>query len=452
MNAQKTKARMPMARKAAMEFLVVLSRQADLAGAERLPSVRERRRFVFESLRAIAEEAQAPIQAALSSRGVEHRAFWIVNMILVRGGIALARELAGRGDVAQLAANPVVRLSEPTRPVGASRTPAGALAAQTIEWNVTKIHAPDLWALGIRGEGVVVAGEDTGYAWEHPVLKAAYRGWNGTSADHDYNWHDAIHSGGGSCGFDSPFPCDDFGHGTHTMGTAVGDDGSANQIGVAPGARWIGCRNMDQGNGTPARYAECFQFFLAPTNLAGGNPDPSKAPDVVNNSWTCPPSEGCTDPNVLKTVVENVRAAGIVVVAGAGNAGPACSTVSDPPAIYAAALTVGATDSTDTVANFSSRGPVTADGSSRMKPNLTAPGVSVRSSIPATGYSALSGTSMAGPHVVGAVALLQSAFPALNGDQARIETLFERSATPLTSVQTCGGVPGSQVPNILSFC
>src|SRR5206468_10728214 len=126
-----------------------------------------------------------------------------------------------------------------------------------------------------NGRGVVIAGEDTGYQWNHPALKIQYRGWNGTTADHDHNWHDAIHdSVGNPCGNNAQAPCDDVGHGTHTIGTMVGDDGAGDQIGVAPGARWIGCRNMDQGNGTPARYIECMQWMLAPTDLAGGNADP----------------------------------------------------------------------------------------------------------------------------------------------------------------------------------
>jgi len=140
------------------------------------------------------------------------------------------------------------------------------------------------------------------------------------TADHNYNWHDAIHENnphtppGNLCGFNSLEPCDDHGHGTHTMGTMVGDDGGANQIGMAPGARWIGCRNMEEGWGTPATYAECYQWFIAPTDLNDQNPDPAMAPHVINNSWACPPSEGCTDPNVLLTVVQNVLAR-----EGAGN-------------------------------------------------------------------------------------------------------------------------------------
>src|SRR5205085_7688764 len=120
---------------------------------------------------------------------------------------------------------------------------------------------------------------------------------------------------GGVCGTDSVLPCDDSGHGTHTMGTAVGSDGGTNKIGMAPGAKWIGCRNMDRGVGTPARYIECMEFFLAPYPV-GGTPaqgDPNLAPDITTNSWGCPPSEGCSA-TTLQAAVEAQRAAGIFMV------------------------------------------------------------------------------------------------------------------------------------------
>ena len=202
-----------------------------------------------------------------------------------------------------------------------------------------------------------------GVRWTHNALKPHYRGWDGVNANHNYNWHDSIHdSVGNPCGNDSPFPCDDFFHGSHTTGTAIGDDGMGNQIGMAPGAKWIGCRNMDQGNGTPARYIECMQFFLAPypINCTPDQGDPTKAPDITINSWGCPPSEGCTVGNELQAAVEAQAAAGIQMVVAAGNSGSGCSTVSDPPSFYEASYTAGAlVTGTDTIASFSSRGPVT---------------------------------------------------------------------------------------------
>jgi subtilisin family serine protease len=335
-----------------------------------------------------------------------------------------------------------VRADLPAPPAGTESLEGAA----GIEWNIVKVNADQVWSLGYTGEGAVVGGQDTGYQWNHAALINSYRGWNGVSASHDHNWHDAIHSGGGVCGPNAAAPCDDNGHGTHTMGTMVGDDGGINRIGMAPGARWIGCRNMNQGVGTPATYTECFQWFVAPTDLAGANPDPSLAPDVINNSWTCPTSEGCS-PLALQTVVENTVAAGIVVVASAGNSGSACSTVTEPPAIYAAALSVGATNASDGIATFSSRGPVNVDGSGRLKPDVSAPGASVRSCYVGDGYTTLSGTSMAGPHVAGLVALLLGARPDLRGQVGEIRSLVELTSIPRTSAQSCGSVSGLDVPN-----
>ena len=427
------------------EFLVLLREQADLSGAAKLQTKAEKGRYVFEALTRTANYAQEPLLASLRRSGVPHRSFWVANMIWACGDLHAAFDLAGLPDVARISANASVRLQLPAPPATAT-LPAASVAG--IEWNIAHVRAPEVWALGFRGQGVVVGGQDTGYQWDHPALKAKYRGWNGTNAVHDYNWHDAIHSGGGGCGPNAPAPCDDHGHGTHTMGTMVGDDGLGNQIGMAPGAVWIGCRNMDVGVGTPATYAECFQWFMAPTDVYGNNPDPSKAPDVINNSWGCPPSEGCTDVNVLRDVVEHTRAAGIVVVVSAGNSGSGCGSVDGPPAIYEASFTVGATDSSDYIASFSSRGPWVEGGTNHVKPDISAPGANIRSSVPGGYQGGWSGTSMAGPHVAGLVALILSAHPGLRGHVDQIERLVERTAVPRTTTsQSCGDVDGTQVPN-----
>ncbi len=299
------------------DFLIYLDAQADLSGAPALGTKAEKGRFVFEKLTAVARATQGPILAELDRVGVKYKSLWVANMVAATGDAALIERLARRADVRGVFTDRMVRFEEP---IGAG-APAGMRGkTAAIEWNITQVNVPSVWALGDTGQGAVVGGIDTGYDWSHPALIDQYRGWNGSTADHNYNWHDAIHTGsGGTCGLDSPVPCDDHGHGTHTMGTMVGDDLAGNQVGMAPGAKWIGCRCMDVGVGTPATYSECLQWMIAPTDTNDLNPDPLQAPDVINNSWSCPPSEGCTDPLVLQTVVDNVRAAGIVVVVSAGN-------------------------------------------------------------------------------------------------------------------------------------
>ncbi len=429
------------------EFLVLLSEQADLSSAAKLPSKVEKGAYVYQQLTRTAARTQGPLLAELRARHVPHRAYWVANMLWVRGDASLVQALAQRQDVAHIYANPWVQQALPQPPTSQVE------ALEAIEWNILKVRAEQVWAAGYTGQGAVIAGQDTGYDWDHTALVQQYRGWDGAAADHNYNWHDAIHEDssfttpGNPCGFDSPVPCDDHGHGTHTMGTMVGDDGGSNQIGMAPGARWIGCRNMEQGWGSPASYSECFQWFIAPTDLNGQNPRPDLAPDVINNSWGCPAAEGCSDVNILKTVVENVRAAGILTVSSAGNSGPTCSTIAQPIAIYDASFTVGATDSGDLIASFSSRGPVTADSSNRLKPDISAPGVSVRSSYLNNTYTTMNGTSMAAPHVAGLAGLLISAAPHLAGQVDLLESIITGSAVPRTTTQNCGTVPGSAVPN-----
>ncbi len=432
-------------------FLVHLSARADLRPAATITDLLDRRQWVIARLQSTAERSQRPLRPLLEQHGAGYRAFWIGNLIWVRGDLALLVALAQQPGVARI--TPDSRLlsigPEPPRQAPAPDNPTAGP-----EWNLSHIGAPGAWAQGVVGSGIVIGGQDTGYAWQHPALRSSYRGWDGVAATHDYNWHDAIHEDdahtppGNPCGYDSPEPCDDDGHGTHTMGTLVGDDGLGNQIGVAPGARWIGCRNMEQAWGRVSTYTECFQWFVAPTDGNDANPDPTRAPHVISNSWSCPPSEGCTDVDVLRTVVENVRAAGIVVVASAGNAGPSCASIAAPPAIYDASLTVGATDfQANSLAAYSSRGPVLADGSGRLKPDLVAPGSSVRSSLPPDGYGLKSGTSMAAPHVAAVVALMLQANPTLIGQVDLVEGLLRQSAQPLTVAESCGGVPGTDVPN-----
>ncbi len=425
------------------EFLVLMQDQPDLTQAARLSDRQLRRAWIYRTLLETAARTQAPLRGWLESQKVSYRSFYIVNMLWVRGDRALVEKLAARSDVARIVANPSVYNELPIV------EPATAMMLN--QWNLEKIGAPQLWAAGITGQGIVLAGQDTGYDWTHPALQPHYRGWNGGSASHDYNWHDAIHENnshtgaGNPCGFNATVPCDDHGHGTHTVGTMVGTVPQAEPVGVAPGAQWIGCRNMEEGWGTPATYAECFEFFLAPYPVTGtvAQGNPAYAPDIVSNSWTCPVDEGC-DYAVFEQVVMTLRAADIEVVAAAGNAGPGCSTIDEPVGIYASAFTIGSTDNTDTVSGFSGRGPVLVDGSGRIKPDLVAPGSVIYSTLPGGGYGQMSGTSMATPQVAGAIALLWSAVPTLTGRLTETEALLAATALPITTTAcSSNGIPNT---------
>ena len=419
-------------------FLIVLEEQAQLESAADVPGREERIRYVYETLTETARRTQAPLRAELDDRGISYRPYYLINMIGVDGHRWLMGHFERRPGVAEVVANPNVRpyprrLSLPV-PGG------GLIPREEIQANLTAIHAEAAWAASVIGEGIVVAGQDTGYDWTHPALQPHYRGWDGTSASHDTNWHDAWDH--------TAAPFDDGSHGTHTLGTILGDDGSSAPIGVAPGAQWIGCRSMRREFGNPGAYAACMEFFLAPYPHGG---DPfvdgrvEQSPHVINNSWSCPPIEGCRR-DTLKPGVEALRAAGIMMVVSSGNDGPACDTAATPPAHYDAVFSVGAVDNRGEIAFFSSRGGDRSPG----KPDVVAPGYQVRSTTPGGRYGYNSGTSMAAPHVTGLVALLWSANEELIGDIEATEALIAETATPRPVEETCteGASPASLIPEV----
>jgi serine protease AprX len=441
------------------ECIIILDDQADLSGAQYQHTKLKKGQFVYETLTAHAEKTQGEVRALLSARDKDFTSFWIVNMVVTVANSSLLAELAALKSVKRIETNPT--LKRDAAPQEAESTLITEERNTSISWGLDKIKAPQVWAMGITGAGVTVGGQDTGYEWEHRAIKSKYRGWNGTIANHNYNWHDAIsadiNGGVNTCGLNLMSPCDDNRHGTHTMGTMVGSPSSDSVIGVAPGAKWIGCRNMESGDGTPSTYIDCFQWFLAPTNLANQAADPSMAPHVINNSWGCPTSEGCNIGNfgVMESAVNALRTAGVVVVVSAGNSGSACSTVNSPAAIFASSYSVGATNSSDGIAGFSSRGPVTVNGSGTLrKPNIAAPGVGILSCVGSAnnqagfGYDVFQGTSMAGPHVAGLVALMIQARPALAGQVSMIEQIIDASAVKLYPAGTfCGADNATSSPN-----
>jgi len=437
------------------DVIVVLNGQADLSTAATKTSKVSKGIYVLAQLQANASQTQAGLINYLNQQGMSYRSFYVVNAIQTTGNADQLNTIAQFSTIKKIIANSPYQIEMPTELIGSQLTPT------EIEWGIQMIGADQVWGMGYRGQGAVIGGQDTGYDWVHPALQTKYRGYiNADSADHNYNWHDAIHSinplngdtissaANNPCGLDVNEPCDDHRHGTHTMGIMVGSDGE-NKVGVAPDAKWIGCRSMERGWGSPASYIECFEWVMAPTDLNNENPNPALAPHAFTNSWGCPPIEGCDTSNfsIMETVVNNVKASGIVVVASAGNSGPECSTVSNPASIFENSFTVGSTQPNDTISEFSSRGPVLVDGSMRMKPNISAPGSQVRSTIPGNDYATFSGTSMAGPHVVGVVALIISANPSLAGQVDQIESIIKQSAVVKMTDQDCGVTPGTVIPN-----
>ena len=377
---------------------------------------------MVDELRGVADRSQAGLRSLLRRRNAAFTPFWIANAIRVTADRALMTEIARRPEVAQILAPVVHHMPEPA--------PGDAeVAADAVEWGIANIEADRVWSeIGVRGEGIVVANIDTGVDFDHPALVGKYRGnLGGGTFDHNYNWFDP------SSICPSAAPCDNNNHGTHTMGTMVGDGGAGNQIGVAPGAQFIAAKGCETADCSDAALLASAQWILAPTDLSGANPRPDLRPDIVNNSWGS--NGGGNDPWYTASVTAWI-AAGIMPIFAGGNAGPDCGTAGSP-GDYTDAYSTGAYDIDNVIASTSSRGP-SASGDADTKPNLAAPGVNVRSSVNGGGYSNGNGTSMAAPHVSGAVALLWSASPALGGDITATRALLDATAVDTPNDQ-CGG-------------
>lgn len=450
--------RSAMERGESPDALVIFREQANLGEAQRMNTKSAKAHYVFLALQQTAARSQKNALDLVAQYQTPANTLFLVNALsLSHAPAELLRQLAELPEVAGISADPWIKFEGP---VVQGSSAASSQERNGVEWGIAKIQAPEVWALGYNGQGITIGGADTGYDWQHPAILKKYRGY--TSNQHDYNWHDAIHEfhplnydtagnpGVNPCGFDAQAPCDDNSHGTHTMGTMTGDDEAGNMIGVAPGAQWVGCRNMERGWGRPSSYLECFQWFLAPTDLGGQNPDPDKAPHVINNSWSCPAEEGCTDLAVnelLRAAIINLKASGVVVVVSNGNAGAGCATTFSPPAYFEESFSIGSTRFDDLISSYSSRGPVTIDGSNRIKPNVSAPGQDVRSCIPGGNYANFNGTSMAGPHVAGLVALMISANPEIAGYVEDMEDIIEQTSVFLTDTLDCGASSGTARPN-----
>jgi subtilisin family serine protease len=392
----------------------VLLRGGDHLVAARQARGKAKAAAVLRDARAGADADQAGLRALFARRKARYRAYWIADTMQVTGDAALMRAIAARPEVKAVLPDEPVRLPD-------ERTGTARAQVTGAEWNVDRIGAPRVWdELGDAGDGIVVANVDSGVQFDHPALAANYRGRNDDgSVSHDYNWFDPT----GICAGGEP--CDNVGHGTHTMGTMAGAGGT----GVAPGARWIAAKGCETLFCSVGALLAAGEWIVAPTDRTGENPRPDLAPDVVNNSWG-----GAVgfDP-WYSEVVQAWVAAGIFPAFSAGNDGPACGTTGAPGS-YADAYTSGAFDTGGAIAAFSGRGGGLAEAG---KPNIAAPGVDVRSSVPG-GYEVMSGTSMASPHTAATVALMWSAAPALRGDIATTREILDETAVD-TADPSCGG-------------
>jgi hypothetical protein len=408
-------------------FWVRFERRAGLAEAAAVDDWAKRGRAVASALEATADDSQAAVRDLLTARRVDFTAFWAVNAIRVTAGADVVDEIARQPGVARIVADGSAELPAPA-PAPADQSLADADAGiAAVEWNIDRIRAPEVWSeFGTRGEGVVVGTINYGAQLDHPALVDSYRGNQGGGVfEHDYNWFDARNA----CGDPSTGPCDDEnGVGSHALGTIVGDDGAGNQIGAAPGARWMTARACSSTDCSFEAIIASAQWMLAPTDLTGANPRPDLRPNVVDNPWPLGPELG-------DDLARAWEAAGIVAVHSLEGWGTGCSELYYPN-IQLGAYVVGAFDADGNIADFSGRGPVEG----RTTPDIAAPGVDIRSSVPG-GYATRSSGGTAAPHVAATVALMLSAAPVLVGDNDAIRAVLDRSAVDRSDL-TCGGDAG----------
>ncbi|WP_432167048.1 S8 family serine peptidase [Streptomyces sp. bgisy031] len=414
-------------------FFVVLNDRADFSKAKAAHGHAKKAEAAYAALRETAAVGQKPLKAFLNKEKVGYQSYWIANTLRVTGDEALVEELAARKDVAQLIPSRTYKidsLEQQVQPDDAS-TQTTAPDGSTVEWGIHDTKADQVWdQYGDRGEGIVIGSIDSGVQGSHPALKTSYRGWTGTTSVPDYNWYDPS----GVCGPSAP--CDNQGHGTHTMGTMVGTGG----IGMAPGAKWIAAKGCESNQCSDPNLLAAGQWMLAPTDRNGQNPRPDLAPDVINNSWGNGKWDASNE-NFYQDMLTAWHAAGIMDAFAAGNDGDGvtCSTT-HPPGATGASFAVGAYGADGKIAHFSGFGPSPIDGS--MRPNITAPGVGVRSAYNNGGYTTMDGTSMATPHVTGAIALLLSAAPSLIGNIDATRALLNDSAVDVDDTH-CGGTAGA---------
>ena len=383
-----------------LPVIMTVRGKPDLSEFRDLPKDMKRRAIVA-ALRDAADRDVLPLKALLENNGARGlQLLWIIHGMACKAQPAVLQSLVSISAIERIDLDGVI--SAPRNSSSPEPLP---------EWNVSSINAPDLWDIGLRGQGTVIAAMDTGADLSHPDLASKYRGG-------DNSWFDPYGQ--------HAFPYDALGHGTNVLGVLVGGSAGGTAIGVAPDARWIATRAFnDAGQASYSAIHLGFQWLLDPDM----DPNTNDAPDVVNISWGLNNVNGCN--SEFAKDITALAAADIAVVAAAGNNGPYPSS-SISPANLPGVLSVGAVDSNYDIASFSSRGPNACDAS--VYPHLTAPGVGIRTTGLTYGafpdsYNTVSGTSVAAPHVAGALVLLNGAYPYLSVE--KLEAALLASAQDL---------------------
>lgn len=377
----------------------------------------QRQKRVIHDLIAAADAAQLPFMTDMKTtyKGMYQnvKRFWICNMITLDANTELLEELVKRDDIEFIDLSNA-RMTKPIEPIrkGEGRT---LRAPSGIEPGLEAINAPALWAMGYTGRGRLGHSVDTGVWPDHPAIS---NNWMGNYKPLSQCWY----------AYDTQFPGDKTGaHGTHTVGTTMGIDRATNDtIGVAFNARFIASDPVATSINTVIPLIEFLPAFQFALNPDGDTSTVDDIPDAINNSWgyvVVHDTTLCT--GYFADMLTAIEAAGIANVASAGNDGPGESTMTYPFHVNTGivnSFTVGAVNAHNSslpIASFSSRGPTTCPGDStqRIKPEVVAPGVNVRSAVENGGYDSYQGTSMAGPHATGAVLLLKEAFPYLPGEE-----------------------------------
>jgi subtilisin family serine protease len=352
------------------------------------------------------------------SAQVDVRPLWVTNKIILRNAdLSIVQKIQSRSDILSIAEERMI----PLHPMGEAKPLPLTPRADAPQWGVAKILADQVHASNVTGQGIVVAHIDTGVRVTHEALASNHRA--------EYGWRDPYTN--------TPNPTDQAGHGTHTMGSIAG---TANGIGVAPGATWISCRGCSVSQCTDSALLECGQFMACPTDYLGQNKDCTKAPHLVSNSWGGGQGDSFYDDPIAVW-----RAAGIIPLFSIGNSGPTCKTANSP-GDNLDVIGVGSTTSADRVSSFSSLGP-TVNGD--RKPDIAAPGSDIVSAgyLGDKRYATMSGTSMSCPHAAGLTALILSQFGELEYDE--VKKILEDGAVAHNAAvaQTCGGISNSARPN-----